>query len=142
MQAFHGFSWLFDGLSSAFRALSGALGRIGSGCVFVLGGRSQDDEILDSVEAYDLQRGSWAQAPSLHFPRCELAAAACRGLLFAAKGVTEGEVPLPEIEWLPLEGEQQWLRAPPHPPRRALAAVALRDAREPRVDGLSSLRAS
>eukprot|EP00913_Durusdinium_trenchii_P014761 g13846.t1 len=104
------------------------------GRVFVMGGRSVEDEILDSVEAYDVQRGCWSHAPSLNFARCELAAAACRGLLFAAQGVTEGEVPLAEIEWLPVARERaardsQWLRAPRlHSPKRALAAVALGDA--------------
>lgn len=102
------------------------------GRVFVMGGRGFEmmrDEILDSVEVFDMERGSWGQAANLHFPRCELAAASCRGVLVAAHGVTEGEVPLSEVEFLRLEQAVQWLRAPPlQPARRALAAVGLNDA--------------
>lgn len=99
------------------------------GKIYVVGGRDEDEFVLDTVEVFDIASETWTDGPPLLVARSGHAAAAAAGRIyvFGGEGSSYETGVFPEVEELdPLNGTWRFVARMPTP-RHGIGAVTVGD---------------
>jgi len=108
---------------TARRELSGGI--VGS-TIYAIGGRTARGQVLNTVEAYDVQTSIWtASLDPMPTARCQLAAAIAGDRIYAVGGSPDGSLPLAVVEVYDPAFNTWTTVTSMAAPRRGLAAAAL-----------------